>query len=150
MRRFTPLILFACPGLACELAPGERVLGPERPRTAGLVATPTFSDDVQPILLEYCSPCHIGPSADGCIGSTCMPLFYESLTWYSCCLPPYAGYITEPIKGCGDKQVADCSLARVRSFAQNGKDPLPRDQLEILEAWLAGGIPEGEHGVTSW
>ncbi len=148
MRPYVLLALAIPPVLGCELAQGERVLAP--PRVAALASAPNFVEDVQPILMEYCSPCHLGASADACIGATCMPLFYESLTWYSCCLPPYAGYITEPIEGCGETRVADCSLARVRTFAANGKDPLPPDQVEILEAWLAGGIPHGPDVERFW
>ncbi len=119
-------------------------------RQAAPATTPTFVDDVQPILLEYCAPCHLGPTPDGCIGATCMPFFYESLTWYSCCKAPYRGYVTEPIEGCGERRVIDCSMARIHSFANNGKDPLPPDQLEILEAWVAAGIPHGEGSDALW
>ena len=138
---------------ACD--PAAHVSGP-RPvteaRAASLSEAPayTYDEDVQPILMEYCSPCHEGTTPDGCVASACMAFFYESLTWYSCCALPYTPYATEPIEGCGNTRVADCSLARVHSFERVGKDPLPADQVEILEEWIAQGMPKGNATTLTW
>ena len=111
---------------------------PERPRT--------WEKDVVPIVVEYCGPCHVGPTPDGCIGGTCLSNFYEAFaSWYTCCAPPYQVFKEEP-ESCPSNvdpvPVWACGMHRIYTFEEQGKDPMPEEQVRVLEEWIEDGTPE--------
>jgi len=105
---------------------------------------PTFKE-VQPILMERCTPCHVGDELNDC-PSTCFANFYDALAnRYTCCSAPFTVY-EEPPEDCtnllGSMTIAECGLDRVVNFERDGKDPVPPDQVLILQSWIDHGMPE--------
>ena len=111
---------------------------PSRPRT--------WEKDVVPIVVEYCGPCHVGPSPEACIGGTCLSNYYEAfVSWYTCCMEPYQVF-QDPPSSCPESPEAmpvwQCGMIRIYNFVEQGKDPLPVEQVRILEEWIEDGTPE--------
>jgi hypothetical protein len=105
---------------------------------------PTFLE-VQPILMERCTPCHVGEQLNDC-PSTCFASFYEALVdRYTCCSAPFTVF-EEPPEDCanllGNMTIGECGLERVINFENDGKDPVPPDQALILKTWVDHGMPE--------
>jgi hypothetical protein len=109
----------------------------ERPRT--------WNRDIQPILIEHCGPCHVGPDLTSCIGGSCMSMFYEAYAeWWTCCGAPYGVYAERPVclSGAEPVHIYECGMKRVYSFESQGKDPVPPEQVLILEQWIEDGLLE--------
>ena len=105
---------------------------------------PTFLE-VQPILMERCTPCHVGEALNDC-PSTCFANYYEALAHrFTCCSAPFTVY-EEPPENCtgllGSMTIAECGLDRVIHFERDGNDPVPPDQVLILQTWIDHGMPE--------
>ena len=114
----------------------EWVTVPARPRT--------WDKDVQPILLEHCGPCHVGPAEQACVGGSCLSLFYDAFaTYWTCCSEPYIVFTEEPAS-CESGQIPgrvwECGMKRIYSFVSQGKDPVPDEQVRTLEEWIEDGL----------
>jgi hypothetical protein len=140
--------------LACE--PTSHVVGADAQTLAG-VASPveaeweviearprTWEKDVQPILLEHCGPCHVGPAEQACVGGTCLSLFYDAFaSYWTCCTAPYIVFTEKP-DSCESNAlpipVWQCGMNRIYSFVSQGKDPVPDEQVKVLEEWIEDGM----------
>ena len=136
--------MVALGGAGCGPDPGDAALGaPGEPGTerAALAQSPTWRE-AEPILLEHCSPCHVGPSASACVGGTCLALYYEAAAqMYACCGDASVPASRTPPTSCDAQPVMYCGLQRIYSFVANGKDAVPADQIAILERWFHEGMP---------
>ena len=102
---------------------------------------PTF-EEVEPILMERCTPCHVGEQLNDC-PSTCFATFYEALAHrFTCCSAPFTVY-EEPPTDCknllGSMTIAECGYDRVIHFERDGKDLTirPGTGAETGFKWLA-------------
>ncbi|HIA01631.1 MAG TPA: hypothetical protein EYN06_06015 [Myxococcales bacterium] len=96
---------------------------------AGVCETPapvTYSKDVQPVFAGLCANCHKGSVPKACKGSTCLINFYSDTQKSS--------------KSCGGKNVAECSLMRMKSGSMPpGPGKAPQSAIDIIQAWIDGG-----------
>lgn len=140
---FLAIPLWVC-GCGAEVDPGDadaatwgQVQAP-----APAEEPPTFVEDIQPIFEEWCNPCHLGDTPRGCMGTLCLSSFHEVHFLWTCC--EATGIHEEPPPGCRNEPitVGACGLNRIHSFLEMGKDPMPPDQVELVEEWFAAGMPE--------
>ncbi len=112
--------------------------------TAPPPETPAWSHDIQPLVIEACAPCHIGPTKTACMGNTCLSSFYDAMTDLETCCKGAEGPGAQESATCSGAalSVAACGLKRVYEFPTSGKDPLPADQVDLLKRWLDAGVPE--------
>lgn len=101
---------------------------------------PTYCDDAKPIFAAKCTPCHTGGSSGGHnIGKTYLDAKKQS-------------------GACPDKPVGACAVIRIKNgtmpLGKGCGGPVPdadpsadscvtESELEVLEAWVAGGMPKG-------
>jgi|GEM_PF-2748206 hypothetical protein len=149
VRRHRARVFFSLAALAItvlvgcvELQPNDAPTLEQSGLTSGKI--PTFHE-VEPILRERCTPCHVGEALNDC-PSTCLASFYEALhARHTCCEAPYTVYEGPP-EDCEDDGVGmtigECGLLRVLQFGGDGKDPVPPDQLTIFQTWIEHGMPE--------
>ena len=126
---------------ACGADPTADIRGPRI--QAGLEAEEaiTWDTHIQPIFEEHCSPCHLGTEKKGCLWS-CLANIYEANTelWTCCQVNPFAD--EPPVCDGGEPMtLAECGLVRIHGFLNDGKDPIPPDQVQLIEAWVAAGMP---------
>ncbi len=109
----------------------------------GESGTPTYTQDIQPILQAKCDPCHTSEGAGGFNHAT----DYEATQ--------------EPSEVCAGMKVYQCMLRRVQngSMPEDGDcsgDPatdadnarcLTAAEQDQLAAWVAAGAPEGPGGT---
>jgi formylglycine-generating enzyme required for sulfatase activity len=133
-------------GFRCVATTDETTLSPSQPSGSPPPATPpTWSHDIQPLVLEACAPCHLGPSLGACVGGACLSEYYEAFADYETCCKGPAGPGSSPSAECSDgpvMTVAACGMVRISEFVTSGKDALPADQVDLLERWIAAGMPE--------
>ena len=126
--------------IACLLAACGSDGGSNQPVESG---TPTYNQDVQPILQAKCDPCHTTEGAGG----------FNHATDY--------GATQEASEVCAGKKVYECMLMRVK----NGQMPedgdctgdaaadadntrcLTASEQDLLAGWVAAGAREGPGGT---
>lgn len=105
--------------------------------------TPTYTQDIQPVLQAKCDPCHTTDGAGG----------FNHATDYAA--------TQEPSEVCAGMKVYQCMLVRVQngSMPEDGSctgDPaadadnarcLTAAEQDQLAAWVAAGAPEGPGGT---
>ena len=91
----------------------------------------TYNEDIQPILVDHCTPCHgVGAPAPGsCNGKACFNTHY--------------GDLLEPSYYCPGKTKGECIVMRI----EDGSMPLvgngPNDaELKLLQQWVQDGMLE--------
>ncbi|MEZ4472480.1 MAG: c-type cytochrome domain-containing protein [bacterium] len=86
----------------------------------GITDVPTWHADVQPIIARYCQPCHRQPLAGGA---------------------PFPLLTFEQVRDHADR-------VRVRAVQLGDMPPgsggIPDTERALLDAWISGGMPEGE------
>lgn len=98
-------------------------------------ATPekvTFDDDVSPIFREHCMACH---DQGGRSGDLSLESYADTLTGGA------GGEVVEP--GAGDSSRLYQLMAHVeKPIMPPGQDKLPEEQLQLVKAWIDGGLLE--------
>ena len=86
----------------------------------------TYTLDVQPILLEHCSPCHTEQKLGGHNIAASYPDATKSATHPDCV----------------GQSVGECSVTRILNFDMPKSSPgsVPPQDLQVLEKWLADGM----------
>ena len=111
--------------------------GPNRPVAAPEPAprgAPITFREAQTVLYEHCTPCHKGETTTGCVGGTCMASFEEANFGLDTCCNGLGG-----ATDCAPAErisMARCGLKRIAGFLKEGKEPLPDEQVRLLERWV--------------
>jgi hypothetical protein len=130
---FLVLLTLGCPGAADDDSANTGPYGPDFGGTP-LVADPTWTTDIHPILTSYCSDCHTGGGfAPAWLDS------YSAAATTRAAAPVCSGHVRGE---CFDVRIGDGSMPDGAPCEPGGAGCITVDEFATLQEWVRDGMPE--------